>query len=50
MHTPAAATPSPLMGLAATAEDDGVEFLGFESVLQEAENLMRDEGESDWQR
>ncbi|MPC39945.1 hypothetical protein E2C01_033498 [Portunus trituberculatus] len=49
IRTPDAATPPPPMpGLAPSAEDnDDVDFLGFEDVLQEAEDLMRDQGTND---
>ena len=50
-HTPATDAPPPPPpppGLAPSAEDnDEVDFLGFEGVLQEAENLMRDQGAND---
>ena len=48
VRTPATAASPPLPpqpGLTPSAEDDDeVDFLGFESVLQETENLMRDQG------
>ena len=52
IRTPAAATPPPppppTPGLPPSAEDnDDVDFLGFEDVLKEAENFMRNEGDSD---
>ena len=48
IRTPAAATPPPPPGLAHSAENnDDVDFLGFEDVLQEAENLMRNQGDND---
>ena len=48
ISTPAAATPPPPPGLAHSAENnDNVDFLGFEDVLQEAENLMRNQGDND---
>ena len=44
ISTPAAATPPPPPGLAHSAENnDDVDFLGFEDVLLEAENLMRNQ-------
>ena len=51
-RTPAAATShhhrvTTATGLAPRAEGNDVDFLGFEDVIQEAENLMRDQGAND---